>query len=67
MMFRNKRKWMPGHTPMNTIEITETEEYKRIRARMESEKKTKKFVTDEKPTIPTFVGTIKNYSHRPLG
>lgn len=27
----------------------------------------KKFVTDEKPTIPTFVGSIKNYSHRPLG
>ena len=27
----------------------------------------KKFVTDEKPTIPTFVGPIKNYSHRPLG
>lgn len=47
MMFRNKRKWMPGHTPMNTIELTETEEYKRIRARMESEKKTKKSVKFE--------------------
>ena len=27
----------------------------------------KKFITDEKPTIPTFVGSIKNYLHRPLG
>ena len=31
------------------------------------ENKNKKFITDEKPTIPTFVGPIKNYSHRPLG
>ena len=27
----------------------------------------KKLITDEKPTIPTFVGPIKNYLHRPLG
>lgn len=27
----------------------------------------KKFTTDEKPTISTFVGPIKNYLHRPLG
>ena len=27
----------------------------------------KKFITDEKPTIPTFVDPIKNYLHRPLG
>ena len=27
----------------------------------------KKFITDEKPTIPTFVGSIKNYLHISLG
>ena len=26
-----------------------------------------KYITDERPTIPTIVGPIKNYSHRPLG
>ena len=29
--------------------------------------KNRKFITDERPTIPTIVGPIKNYSHRPLG
>lgn len=29
--------------------------------------KNRKFIIDEKPTIPTIVGPIKNYSHRPLG
>lgn len=28
--------------------------------------KKKKFIIDEKPTIPTLVGPIKNYSHKPL-
>ena len=47
MKFGNTRKRWAGLTPMNTIEITETEEYKRIRERMESEKKTKKSVKFE--------------------
>lgn len=44
MLFGKKRKWIPGFTPMNTIELTQTEFYK---MRMESEKKTKKSVKFE--------------------
>ena len=29
--------------------------------------KNRKYIADERPTIPTIVGSIKNYSHRPLG
>ena len=37
MLFGKKRKWMAGHTPMNTTELSEF--YKR---RRESENKSKK-------------------------
>ena len=47
MKFGNTRKRWAGLTPMNTIELTETKHYKRIRERMESEKKTKKSVKFE--------------------
>lgn len=44
MLFGKKRKWMAGHTPMNTTELTETEFYKRFG---KSENKTKKSVKFE--------------------
>ena len=44
MKFGKKRKWMAGHTPMNTIELSEIEHFKR---RRESEIKTKKSVKIE--------------------
>lgn len=44
MKIGNTRKRWPGLTPLNTIELTETEHYKRLR---ESENKTKKSVKFE--------------------
>ena len=44
MLFGKIRKWMAGHTPMNTIELSETEHFKRGR---ESENKTKNSVKIE--------------------